>query len=99
MQNVTYKLDQLNDINSGDNKGCIQLLDNDINKNIFNLIRNGKQLNGRYNFVQQNIKLIDKLNNFEKNGIDIIPNKNIIDRIYISNKNEEKNNENHENNN
>ena len=96
MQNVTYKLDQLNDINSGDNKGCIQLLDNDINKNIFNLIRNGKQLNGRYNFVQQNIKLIDKLNNFEKNGIDIIPNKNIIDRLYISNKNEE-NNKNHEN--
>ena len=97
MQNVTYKLDQLNEIKTGDNKGCIKLLDNDINKNIFNLIRNGKQLNGRYNFVQQNIKLIDKLKNFDKNGINITPNKNIIDRLYISNKNEENNNENNEN--
>ena len=89
MQNVTHKLDQLNNINSGDDKGCIKLLDNDINKNIFNLLRNGKQLNGRYNFVQQNIKIIDKLKTFDKNGINIIPNKKIIDRLFIYNKNNE----------
>ena len=58
MQNVTIKLDQLNEIKAGEESGCLKLLDNDPNKNIFNLIRNGKQLNGRYNFVQETIKNI-----------------------------------------
>ena len=81
MQIVTNKLDQLNEIKVTDDLGCLKLLDNDPSKNIFNLIRNGKQLNGRYNFVKETFKIIDKLESFDKKGISIFPNKNIIDRI------------------
>ena len=81
MQIVTNKLDQLNEIKVTDDLGCLKLLDNDPSKNIFNLIRNGKQLNGRYNFVKETFKIIDKLESFDKKGISILPNKNIIDRI------------------
>jgi hypothetical protein len=81
MQIVTNKLDQLNEIKVSDDLGCLKLLDNDPNKNIFNLIRNGKQLNGRYNFVKETFKIIGKLESFDKKGISILPNKNIIDRI------------------
>ena len=95
MQNVTIKLDQLNEIKAGEESGCLKLLDNDPNKNIFNLIRNGKQLNGRYNFVQETIKIIDKLESFDKKGINIMPNKNIINRIFIEeDKNKDEKNEN-----
>ena len=87
MQIVTNKLDQLNEIKEPSSE-CIKLLDNEPNKNIFNLIRNGKQLNGRYNFIQEMLKIIDKLDSFDKKGISIKPNKNIIDRIFIK---EEKN--------
>lgn len=86
MQNVTIKLDQLNEIKAGEDDGCLKLLDIEPNKNIFNLIRNGKQLNGRYNFVQETIKIIDKLESFDKKGICIKPNKNILDRIFLSKK-------------
>ena len=83
MQIVTNKLDQLNEIKVTDDLGCLKLLDNDPSKNIFNLIRNGKQLNGRYNFVKETFKIIDKLESFDKKGISILPNKNIIDRIIL----------------
>ena len=86
MQIVTTKLDQLNEIKLGEDSGCLKLLDNDPNKNIFNLIRNGKQLNERYNFIQETIKIIDKLESFNKNGINIIPNQNIIDIIFLEEK-------------
>ena len=83
MQIVTNKLDQLNEIKVTDDLGCLKLLDNDPSKNIFNLIRNGKQLNGRYNFVKETFKIIDKLESFDKKGISILPNNNIIDRIIL----------------
>ena len=92
MQIVTNKLDQLNEIKEPSSE-CIKLLDTEPTKNIFNLIRNGKQLNGRYNFIQEMLKIIDKLESFDKKGISIKPNKNIIDRIFIKekeNKEEEK---------
>ena len=92
MQNVTIKLDQLNEIKAGEDDGCLKLLDIEPNKNIFNLIRNGKQLNGRYNFVQETIKIIDKLESFDKKGI-IKPNKNILDRIFFEQENKKKENE------
>ena len=93
MQNVTIKLDQLNEIKAGEDDGCLKLLDIEPNKNIFNLIRNGKQLNGRYNFVQETIKIIDKLESFDKKGICIKPNKNILDRIFFEQENKKKENE------
>ena len=98
MQIVTKKLDQLNEIKKPSIE-CIKLLDDDLNKNVFNLIRNGKQLNGRYNFVQETLKIINKLENFDKSGISIKPNNNIIDTIFIQeNKNHgNNNNENVEN--
>ena len=92
MQNVTLKLDQLNEIKTGEDDGCLKLLDIEPNKNIFNLIRNGKQLNGRYNFVQETIKIIDKLESFDKKGICIKPNKNILDRIFFEEENKKKEN-------
>ena len=90
MQIVTNKLDQLNEIKEPSSE-CIKLLDKEPNKNIFNLIRNGKQLNGRYNFIQEMLKIIDKLESFDKKGISIKPNKNIIDRIFIKNENKDNN--------
>ena len=85
MQIVTSKLDQLNEIKEPSSE-CIKLLDNEPNKNIFILIRNGKQLNGRYNFIQEMLKIIDKLESFDQKGISIKPNNNIIDRIFFKEK-------------
>ena len=87
MQNATGKLDILN---SNQDVDFIKFLDNDPNKNIFNLLHSGKQLNDRYKFVQETIKIIDKLETFQKNGIIIKPNQNIIDSISL--KEENKNN-------
>ena len=84
MQIVTNKLDQLNDITEP-SVDCIKLLNEEQNKNIFNLIKNGKQLNGRFNFIQESIKIIDKLEKFDKNGINIKPNNFIIDKIFLKN--------------
>ena len=91
MQIVTNKLDQLNEIKDPSLE-CIKLLDSEPNKNIFNLIRNGKQLNGRYNFIQEMLKIINKLESFDQNGIVIKPNKNIIDRLFLKVKNSDDNN-------
>ena len=90
MQIVTNKLDLLNEIKNPSIE-CIKLLDTEQNKSIFNLIRNGKQLNGRYNFIQEMVKVVDKLERFDKGGISIKPNKNIIDRIIIKDKEHEEN--------
>ena len=93
MQIVTNKLDQLNEIKEPSTE-CIKLLDKEPNKNIFNLIRNGKQLNGRYNFIQEILKIIDKLETFDQKGISIKPNKKIIDRIFIKENENNKDNKN-----
>ena len=93
MQIVTNKLDQLNEIKEPSSE-CIKLLDTEPTKNIFNLIRNGKQLNGRYNFIQEMLKIIDKLESFDQKGITIKPNKNIIDRIFIKEKENKENDNN-----
>ena len=82
MQIVTNKLDKLNEIKEP-SADCIKLLEDDQNKNVFNLIRNGKQLNGRFNFIQETIKIIDKLEKFDKSGINIKPNDFIIDKIFF----------------
>lgn len=60
---------------------CLKLLDIDKNKNIFSLINVGKQLNERYNFINETKDVIDRLNEFNKNGINLETNKNIIDAI------------------
>ena len=85
MQIVTSKLDKLYEIKEP-SVDCIKLLDDEQNKNVFNLIRNGKQLNGRFNFIQETIKIIDKLEKFDKNGINIKPNNFIIDKIFFEKK-------------
>jgi hypothetical protein len=82
MQIVTSKLDKLNEIKEP-SVDCIKLIDDDQNKNVFNLIRNGKQLNGRFNFIQETIKIIDKLEKFDKSGINIKPNDFIINKIFL----------------
>ena len=92
MQLVTNKLDQLNDITHPSIE-CVKLLNGDIDKNIFNLIRSGKQLNGRYNFVQETIKIMDKLENFDKTGINIKCNDFIINNIFFKEKEKIKDNE------
>ena len=84
MQNVTNKLDLLN--KDDQNVNCIKFLDSDPNKNIFSLLKNGKQLNGRYKFVQEIIVIIDKLEAFKKSGITITPNQNIIEDILATDK-------------
>ena len=81
MQLVTNKLDKLNEIKEPSLE-CIKLLDDEQNNNIFNLISNGKQLNGRFNFIQETIKIIDKLEKFDENGISIKIN-NIFDKIFF----------------
>ena len=44
-------MDKLNEIKEP-SVDCIKLLYDEQNLNVFNLIRNGKQLNGRFNFIQ-----------------------------------------------
>ena len=63
------------------NLDCLKLLDKDPNKNIFNLINTGKQLNERYNFIKDTKNMIEKLNKFSQSGLNIIPNNSIIDGI------------------
>ena len=63
------------------NLDCLKLLDKDPNKNIFNLINTGKQLNERYNFIKDTKDMIEKLNKFSQSGLNIIPNNSIIDGI------------------
>ena len=59
----------------------LKLLDNDKSKNIFSLIDSGKQLNERYNFINETKEIINKLNEFNVKGLNIEPNYNIIDSI------------------
>ena len=63
------------------NLDCLKLLDKDPTKNIFNLITEGKKLNEKYAFIKEAKDMIEKLNKFSQNGLNIIPNNSIIDAI------------------
>ena len=77
--------DKLASANSGNSNElsieCLKLLDNDTNKNIFSLINLGKQLNERYNFINETEEIINKLNDFNNKGLIIHVNKNVIESI------------------
>ena len=80
MEIISNKLIEANSGNLEDiNLDSLKLLDKDPNKNIFNLINTGKQLNERYNLLKEMKDMIEKLNKFSQNGINIIPNNSIID--------------------
>ena len=82
---IDIACDKFIQANSGNldelNFECLKLLDIDIHKNIFSLINVGKQLNERYNFINETKDVIDRLNEFYKNGINLETNKHIIDSI------------------
>ena len=82
---INTACDKFIQANSGNldelNFECLKLLDIDTNKNIFSLINVGKQLNERYNFINETKDVIDKLNEFNKNGINLEINKHIINAI------------------
>ena len=82
---INTACDKFIQANSGNidelNFESLKLLDIDINKNIFSLINVGKQLNERYNFINETKDVIDKLNEFDKNGINLEINKQFIDAI------------------
>ena len=63
------------------NLDCLKLLDKDPSKNIFNLITEGKRLNERYTLIKDAKDMIEKLNKFSQNGLNIIPNNSIIDAL------------------
>lgn len=79
---VSEKLDKSN----SKNNYCSIFLDNDENKNIFNLISSGKDLNEKYNFVQEINSIIDKLQSYKDKGISIKQNDDIINGILNNNK-------------
>ena len=82
MEIISSKLIEANTGSIEDiNLDCLKLLDLDPNKNIFNLINTGKQINERYNFIKEMKDMIEKLNKFSQNGINIIPNNSIIETI------------------
>lgn len=62
----------------------LRLLDNDENKNVFNLINSGKQLNERYNFISETKSIFDKLKEFSSKGMNLETNYKIIDSIMIN---------------
>ncbi len=62
-------------------------LENDENKNIFNMTNTGKQLNERYNFLNEIKIVIDKLKLYKDKGIDIKQNEDIVN-IIINNDNQ-----------
>ena len=82
MNLVSEKL-TLSNINNNNfkNINVLQMLDNDENKNIFNLINKGKQLNEKYNFIKEIYQIIDKLEIYKKEGINIKQNDEIINNI------------------
>ena len=85
---IEITCDKLTKASSGNldelNIESLKLLDSDQNKNIFSLINLGKQLNERYNFINETKDIIDKLNEFHIKGLNVEPNYNIIDSIMTS---------------
>ena len=84
---VSEKLNESNIKNNNyKNINILQLLDKDENKNIFNLINSGKQLNERYNFMKEINQIMDKLEYYKEQGITIKQNEEIINSIINKNK-------------
>lgn len=81
MEIVSNKLYEANKGNDNGDLEYLKLLDSDINKNIFNLIKIGRQLNERFIFIQEKKDIVYKLNKFNKKGMKIKQNNNIIDKI------------------
>ena len=71
--------------NNYKNINILQMLNNNEDKNIFNLINKGKQLNERFNFMKEIYQIIDKLEIYKKEGITIKQNEEIINSISDSN--------------
>ena len=82
MSLVQNKLEILNDIKDPIIE-CIKLIDDDSNKNQIKLIQAGKQLNDRFNFINQTENIIKNLEEFKNNGIIVELNKKLINRIII----------------
>lgn len=82
MEIISNKLKEANKGSIEDiNLDCLKLLDGNPNKNIFNLINIGKKLNQRFDFIRETKDMIEKLNTYSQNGLNIIPNNSIIDTI------------------
>ena len=80
---------KISDHNTKNNNGKninFNFLENDENKNIFNLINSGKQLNERYNFIKEINIIIDKLKLYKDTGIQIKQNEDVINTIVNNNK-------------
>ena len=83
---VSEKLDESNlKTDSFKNINFSKFLSDDKNKNIFNLINSGKDLNERFNLIQEVNSVIDKLEEYKQIGITIKQNKDIIKSILDSN--------------
>ena len=84
---VSEKLNESNIKNNNKLKiDFSKFLDDDENKNIFNLIISGKEINERFNFVQEINSISDKLEEFKKTGITIKKNEDIINSLINNNK-------------
>ena len=82
MSLVQNKWEILNDIKDPIIE-CIKLIDDDSNKNQIKLIQAGKQLNDRFNFINQTENIIKNLEEFKNNGIIVELNEKLINRIII----------------
>ena len=89
MNLVQNKLEILNEIKDPTIE-CIQLIDDDSNKNQIKLIQTGKQLNDRFSFINQTENIIKNLEEYEKNGIIITLNEKVFNQIIIKKPNENK---------
>ena len=82
MEIISNKLIEANKGSIEDiNIDCLKLLDKDKSKDIFHLINIGKQLNERYDFIKETKSMIEKLNKFSQNGLNIVPNSALIESI------------------
>lgn len=74
---IQANMGTINDINIE----FLSLLDEDVNKNIFNLINSGKQINDKYISFNKKKEIIEKINQNKNNLVIIEPNLNLINLI------------------
>lgn len=77
---VQNKLEKITDIDDPSIE-CLQLIDDDNNKNQATLLHSGKQLLDRFKFISQTEKNINELKNYVSNGISISPISQLLDCI------------------